>query len=636
MRIESRKAGNMTINSCALSWGSLLLISVLTIGGCPVSLFAQQTIDRSSQSSGVTPDAFKDPALVGRYQQTVTPEGLSSRLYFLASDFFEGRETATRGQRLAASYLASQYRQMGLAPRGTAKADDPLSLAAYFQPFTVYRKLPRAARLEVIRGANRVAESIFSTEAHDDLAYFLTGSTVDGSGPVVFAGYGIADKRLGYNDYGALAEKGLAIDGKWVMILADEPLADAKTSLLPTAEREPSKWTQLPFKMGALFAGGRGAKGLLIVSDASPRAQATFGEAAAQASQAARRIGSPLWLSPQPPTNAPPVYMISTKLANQILSSSGHTIGSVQQEINKSLKPVVFEVKETVVRSSLERFDALETENVLAFIEGSDPRLKDEVLIISAHYDHLGIDPALKGDQIFNGAADDGSGTVAALAMAEAFMKAKRDGHGPRRSILFINFSGEERGLIGSAYYTNTAPVVPLEKTVADINMDGIGGFDPKHPTRSRNYVYMIGRQSLSADLLDINKRINELMGNRVELTDSHPFPSDQASFERHFVPYLYYSTGLTEHYHKPGDEPATIEYGHLTRVTQLVFATAWQVANQDARPAGVDRKRLVTEGYVCPPCPFECDDHVFEQPGLCPVCGMHLIPNVSLKDSTE
>jgi Peptidase family M28 len=621
----------MTINLRA--WSSLLLIAVLTLAGGSVSIFGQQkTADRSAQTSGVTPDAFKDPALVGRYQQTVTPEGLSSRLYFLASDFFEGRETTTRGQRLAASYLASQYRQMGLAPRGTVKTDDPLSLAAYFQPFTVYRKLPRSARLEVMRGANRVAESVFSTEAHDDLAYFLTGSTADGSGPVVFGGYGIADKRLGFNDYAALAEKGISVDGKWMMILADEPLKDAKTSLLPTAEHEPSKWTQLPFKMGALFGSGRGTKGLLIVRDTSPLAQGTFSEAAAQASRATQRIGSPLWLHPQPSTNAPPVYMISTKLANQILASSGRTIESVKQEIDQSLKPVVFEVKEMVVRSSVVPFDGLETENVLAFIEGSDPRLKDEVLILSAHYDHLGIDPALKGDKIFNGAADDGSGTVAVLAMAEAFMKAKRDGHGPRRSILFINFTGEERGLVGSAYYASTAPVVPLEKTVADINMDGIGGFDPKHPSRSRNYVYMIGRPSLSGELLDINKRINELMGNKVELTDSHPYPSDQASFENHLVPYLYYSTGLTEHYHRPGDEPATIEYDHLTRVTQLVFATAWQIANQDARPTSVDRKQLVTEGYACPPCAFECDDHVFEQPGLCPVCGMRLVPDVKPK----
>lgn len=613
-------------------WIGLLLVTILLFAGGTVSLFAQQqSAVPSSQASGTTPDAFKDTALVRQYQQTVTPEALASRLYFFASDFFEGRETTTRGQRLAASYLASQYRQMGLAPRGTVKTDDPLSLAAYFQPFNVYRKLPREARLEVIRGGSPLVKSIFSAEAHDELAYFLTGSTVDASGGVVFAGYGIADDVQQYNDYAALAEKGLSVDGKWVMILADEPVADASASGLPTVGRKPSKWAQLYFKLGALFRNGR-AKGLLVIGDASPRALGTFAEAAAQASLAAQRIGSPMWFHQSPPTNAPPVYMISTKLANQILSASGHTVESVSQEINKSLKPVVFDVKDTMVNSTLERFDGLETENVLAFIEGSDPKLREEVLIISAHYDHLGINPALKGDQIFNGAADDGSGTVAVLAMAEAFMKAKKEGHGPRRSILFINFSGEERGLLGSAYYTNTAPVVPLDKTVADINMDGIGGFDPKHPTRSRNYIYMIGTKTLSDELLDINRRMNELTGTRLELNDNDSFPSDQASFERHLVPYLYYSTGLTDHYHKPSDAPETIEYDHLTRVTRLVFATAWQAANQDARIAGVDRSRLVMNGYVCPPCPLECDDLVHEHPGVCPVCGMNLVPNVKLK----
>jgi predicted Zn-ribbon and HTH transcriptional regulator len=127
---------------------------------------------------------------------------------------------------------------------------------------------------------------------------------------------------------------------------------------------------------------------------------------------------------------------------------------------------------------------------------------------------------------------------------------------------------------------------------------------------------------------------INELAGVKLELTDSPVFPSDQASFERHYVPYLYYSTGLTEHYHQPTDEPATIAYDHLARVTQLVFATVLQVANQDARQLSVDRSRLVMECYVCPQCPFECDAKVYEQGGICPVCQMRLIPKIKVDAS--
>src|SRR5690606_17616185 len=122
----------------------------------------------------------------------------------------------------------------------------------------------------------------------------------------------------------------------------------------------------------------------------------------------------------------------------------------------------------------------VETENVLAFIEGSDPALKDEVIVLSSHYDHVGMDPLAAGDGIYNGADDDGSGTVAILEMAEAFVQAKRDGHGPRRSILFLNVSGEEKGLLGSAYYADTEPVFPLDQTVTNLNIDMIGRYDPE------------------------------------------------------------------------------------------------------------------------------------------------------------
>ena len=572
----------------------------------------------------VTPTAFNQPALVGRYQQTITPEALASRLYFLASDSFEGRETTTRGQKLAAQYLASQYRLMGLTPKGSVKGVDPLSPSAYFQPFTVYKRTPKETHLEVLANGSRVASSTFSAESHDDLSYFLTGNPLKASGDVVFAGYGITDDKLGYNDYAALAAKGISIDGKWVMIMADEPLADAKTSLLPTAERKLSKWsaTIMP-KRKALLAAGRPA-GVLVVQYDSPRTQGTFADASALAALNAQRVG-PLSLNPNP---FPPTYAISSKLADQILATSSQTIEDLRRQINQSLKPTVFDVKSVRVNTIVEQFKGLETENVLAFIEGSDPKLKDEVVVITSHYDHLGVDPTLKGDQIFNGAADDGSGVVASLELAQAFMKAKRDGYGPRRSILFINFSAEEKGTIGSAYYAQREPLIPLEKTVADINMDGVGGIDAKHPTSSRNYIYIVGAENLSQEIIDTNKRIKETTNINLELTAGpSTFGSDHQSFQAQLIPFIYYSTGLTEHYHRPTDEASTIDYDHLARVTRLVFGTAWQVANQDARPPSVNRSQLVLDGYVCPPCPFECDTDVHSHPGECPVCGMNLVP---------
>ncbi|HYE65767.1 MAG TPA: M28 family peptidase [Pyrinomonadaceae bacterium] len=610
------------------------MIAIALFAGCALLLFARsvKVSGKLISSSGATPTAYQNPELVRRYQRTITPGHLASRLYFLASDLFEGRETSTRGQKLAAYYLASQFRAMGLAPKGTVKTDDPFSLSAYLQPFNVYKRLPEEGQLEVKVDGNTVATSAFSLGAYDDLAYFAFGAPVGTSGGVVFAGYGIADDRLGYNDYAALAVKGVPIDNKWVMILADEPLSDDSTSRLPTVDHKPSEWTtQIQSKLRAILKAGR-PKGLLIISDAGPRGRGRFAENAARASLDAKRVGSPLWLYQTPPTSFPPSYMISTRLANQILSSSGQRIEDLVQEINRTLQPVVFDVRGVEVSTRLRRFEALETENVLALIEGSDPKLKDEVLIISAHYDHLGTDPTIKGDQIFNGAADDGTGAVATLELADAFMRAKKDGYGPRRSILFINFTGEERGLLGSAYYTGREPVLPLAKTVANINMDGIGGFDPRHPAKSKNYIYIIGSPPLSQELQNINTRVNEVTSIKLELDYGKNYASDQFHFEKQFIPFIYYSTGLTEHYHRPSDHPETIAYDHMARVVRLILATAWQVANQAARPASIDRSLLTADGYVCPPCPYECDAAVYEQPGVCPVCGMNLVPDLKPK----
>src|SRR5215203_5435306 len=153
-----------------------------------------------AQSRKTTPSVLENPALVKKYQQTISPETLASRLYFLASDLLEGRETGARGQRLAAQYLAAQYQLLGLLPKGSGKPAEKLSPTAYFQSFNVYRDTPKEARLEVSVGGNKIASSVFSAEAHDALAYFQTGDAKNASGGVVFAGYGIADDKLGYND----------------------------------------------------------------------------------------------------------------------------------------------------------------------------------------------------------------------------------------------------------------------------------------------------------------------------------------------------------------------------------------------------------------------------------------------------
>lgn len=545
-----------------------------------------------------TPEAFDQPGLVQQYQQTITPDDLAAHLYVFASDYFEGRETATRGQKLAATYLAGQYRRMGLSPKGTVADPRPMAPEAYFQSFPVYGRQLQQASLTLHAGGEPLEEITFGPTTYDGQGYLAFGSIPEAEGGIVFAGYGIADDELGYNDYTALAEAGLSHEGKWVMILRDEPLADAVTSLLPTEGQALSKWsTRATSKLRVFFQLGAPA-GVLVVGDTGPRDDKPLLERAAAAADAQNDVGN-LSLTPQVGgRNWAPMYVISSELANRILQPTGRTVAELQREIDTNLKPVVFEVPGMTAQSTL-NFETKQysTENVAAFIEGSDPVLKNEVIVISSHYDHIGIDPMAQGDNINNGADDDGSGTVATLEIAEAFMQAKQDGYGPRRSILFLNVAGEEKGLLGSAYYSDIEPLVPIENTVANLNIDMIGRFDPTYPDEAtkENYIYIIGSNLISQELHDINARLNTLTGIDIELSerfnskdDPNQFyrRSDHWNFGKHNIPFIFFFSGTHEDYHGLDDEPEKIAYDRMARVTRLVFATAWQVANQDARPA--------------------------------------------------
>jgi len=222
-------------------------------------------------------------------------------------------------------------------------------------------------------------------------------------------------------------------------------------------------------------------------------------------------------------------------------------------------------------------------ENVLGYIEGTD--LKDELIIITAHYDHLGKHDSL----IFNGADDDGSGTVATLEIAEAFMLAKKDGKGPRRSVLIMPVSGEEKGLLGSKYYTDH-PIYPLENTVANLNIDMIGRLDDWHDTA--NYVYLIGADRLSQELHDISETVNEKhIGLNLDYTfneeddpNRYYYRSDHYNFAKNNIPVIFYFNGVHEDYHKASDTVDKIDFKKIETITRLVFLTAWELANRDER----------------------------------------------------
>jgi Zn-dependent M28 family amino/carboxypeptidase len=230
------------------------------------------------------------------------------------------------------------------------------------------------------------------------------------------------------------------------------------------------------------------------------------------------------------------------------------------------------------------------SENVVAFIEGQE--FPEEVLIISAHYDHLG----KKGEVVYNGADDDGSGTTALMEIAQAFQKAKKEGYGPKRSILFLHLTGEEQGLFGSKYYTSH-PIFPLENTVVNLNIDMIGRIDPQHKNKP-NYIYLIGSDKLSSELHAISEEINEKYTKfKLDYTyndDKDPnryyYRSDHYNFAKNNIPVIFYFSGEHEDYHKPTDTPDKINYELLAKRAKLVFYTAWEIANREKRLT-VDKK---------------------------------------------
>ena len=228
----------------------------------------------------------------------------------------------------------------------------------------------------------------------------------------------------------------------------------------------------------------------------------------------------------------------------------------------------------------------VETENLASIIKGSE--YPDEYIIITAHLDHIGID---KNGEINNGADDDGTGNVALLEMAEAFKQAKKEGYGPKRSLVFLHVTGEEKGLLGSKHYAEN-PLYPIKNTVANLNIDMIGRINPKRETEDPNYIYLIGADKLSQELHDISEAVNdkyiqlELDYTYNDEKDPNRFyyRSDHYNFAKKNIPVIFYFSGTHEDYHKPTDTADKINYPILEKRTKLVFYTAWELANRKNR----------------------------------------------------
>ncbi|MDQ3277866.1 MAG: M28 family peptidase [Bacteroidota bacterium] len=275
-------------------------------------------------------------------------------------------------------------------------------------------------------------------------------------------------------------------------------------------------------------------------------------------------------------TVAPQQFSISENVAKAIAGQAYDAVKAANSSVQVAKADVLLDVKK---QSSF-----LPASNVVGVLPGTD--LKDEYVVISAHYDHVGI---ING-QIHYGADDDGSGTVGVMEIAEAFAKAKKEGKGPRRTMVFLAVSGEEKGLLGSEYYSNH-PLFPMEKTTVNLNIDMIGRSDPDRKAGdSTNYVYVVGDDKVSSDLKPISEGQNKKYV-KMELDYKYNDPndpnriyyrSDHYNFAKNGVPIIFYYDGmLRPDYHKPTDTPDKINYDLLRKRAQLVFYTAWDMANR-------------------------------------------------------
>lgn len=483
-----------------------------------------------------------DPQTYAKY---ISAEDARKHLSILASDAFEGRETGKPGAEKAANYIAAEFKKLGLqAPaNGSYFLDVPLTENSTQIAFSINGQSLTNGKDFV---ASRGAASDKPVEAAE----------------VVFIGYG-TDAEVGNAE---LANKVLL----WVN--EDKPEAGKTPN---TSYRLSTVRTQIVKNLQS-----KNPALILAVNGEIANMLKKFGSGAT-APRLSIKTGAT-----KPASTQAVVLNITPAVADQILKSSGKTYDQIKNGVSQNFKA---DIKLSIHTDTKD----VKAVDVLGFMPGTD--LKDEVLIFSAHYDHIGLvsDPNAK-DKVNNGADDDGSGTTGILEIARAFSAAKKAGHGPRRSVLFLGNVGEEKGLLGSEYYSEH-PVFPLANTITDLNIDMIGrvGYEYIGKPDSANYVYTIGSAMLSKELHQINEEANNKYVH-IEQDYKYDDPndpnrfyyrSDHYNFAKHGVPIIFYFNGVHDDYHQPGDEVGKINFPLLAKRAQLAYYTGWELANRDKRP---------------------------------------------------
>jgi hypothetical protein len=498
----------------------------------------------------------------------IRAEVMKAQMYFLASDDLQGRNAGSHEGHIAADYIASEFMRLGLEPVGDA--------STYFQNFDTVRATidPANTTLEMRRGG---LEKTY-TYGHDfDMRWTPeTNNPEQVTAGVFFVGYGISAPEYSYDDL-----QGVDLHGYIALVLAREPQASDPNS------RFKGKWDTLyayPWdKVERLRRAG--AAGILIIEPEKPRRPDRIASAPPDYMQPGVRYShgllTGLWDLP--------VFSVTAQTANELLAGTTNTVETLQTEIDRTYKPHSFVIPNSTVtmKKAFTTREIMHMRNVMGLLRGTDPALKDEVVTITGHYDHGGV----LGNRIYRGADDNASGTIGVLDCAAAYVGANVR---PRRSILFIVFDAEERGLLGSFYYVEH-PVVKLDKTVANLNMDMIGR-DEETPTwhttadQNRNSVNIVGTL-YDPDLRHAIEAANKEVGLKLDFKTDTDDPeawfarSDHFGFAEKSVPMVLFNTGEQGDYHTENDTWDRINYPKMEKIIRLVFLSSLQVANDDQRP---------------------------------------------------
>ncbi len=528
---------------------------------------------------------------------TISKEQLMNNISFLASDSLKGRFTGEQGNLIAAMFIAQKFKDYGLQPVFTSgkkakKKEEKKKFISedadeseininlnnqseydeYFQKFTLKKsKLCDNNKLSVVNSYNDISITKNFSYLNDFLVQYEVPKSTNMTLPLVFAGYGIAKGENGYNDY--IGENGKEIDvkNKIVLIFDGHPRINDSASSFVKA-RKPYYTNPL---RKAEVAAERGAVAIIVVNSLyknDPPISIKY-------SNLIDSFSKDIFTLPGLSNAKIPIIYITKDVLDEIFKDAGKNYNTTMKTIEDSLKTCAFEIKNKKISLEINfESELIKTQNVIGYLPGSDPVLKNECVVIGAHFDHVGIgeygtmDAKYRG-QIHNGADDNASGTVGIIELAEAFSK-----NPPKKSLVFIGFSAEELGIFGSRYYAYLQPIIPLEKTVAMINLDMIS-------RNSTEYVY-VGGAFYSTDLMKMVERANKLVGfellYNIGLLNK---ASDQAPFLRKEIPAAFFFAGDHEDYHTPNDDVDKINPDKLEKTTKLAYLSGWVVANEDTKP---------------------------------------------------